>query len=74
MNIEPDQIERLWDDLLSRQPQLIRAAFASLNASDQKAVLAHLHHMVKDTGWQPEQKISAEFAIQTLETQSRQEE
>lgn len=69
-----DQIEYLWENLLSRQPDLIRATFVALNDSDRKAVLAHLRRMAKETGWQAEQKISAEAAIQALETQSKQVE
>ena len=37
MNIEPEQLEQLWDDLLSRQPDHIRAAFASLDAPRPKS-------------------------------------
>jgi hypothetical protein len=73
MNSVLDQLDRLWENLLSRQPDLIRAAYASLAARDQKAVLAHLHRMVNDTGWQPEQQLSAKAALQALDTQSKQE-
>jgi hypothetical protein len=68
-----EQLDQLWDDLLSHQPELIRVAFASLDVSDQKAVLAHLHHMVTDAGWQPEQRASAKAALQAFATQSKQE-
>jgi hypothetical protein len=68
-----EQPDQLWDNLLSRQPELIRAAFASLDTSGQKAVLAHLNRMASDSGWQPEQKASAEAAIQALADQSKQE-
>ncbi len=51
-----DQLEQLWDDLLSRQPARIRSAFESLQAAQQKAVLAHLRRMLKEDGWQPEQR------------------
>jgi hypothetical protein len=73
MHKTSDQIELLWDNLLSRQPDLIRAAFAALKAVDQKAVLAHLQRMASESGWQPEQCTSAKTAIQALETQSKQE-
>jgi len=74
MNKAPEQLDQLWDNLLSRQPDLIRAAFASLDISSQKAVLTHLHRMVSDSGWQPEQKNSAEAAIHALADQSEQEQ
>lgn len=61
-----DQLEILWDDLLSRQPDLIKAAFASLDVSDQQTVLTHLQKMVREDGWQPEQRLSAEAALEVL--------
>jgi len=69
----PDQLEEVWDNLLSRQPELIRAAFASLNPPNQKAVITHLNRMISETGWQPEQQVSAKAAIQALETLSNQD-
>jgi hypothetical protein len=65
-----DQPEKLWEDLLSRQPYEIMAAFSSLNPSDQKAVLAHLQRMVNEAGWQPGQRISARAALDVLLSQS----
>jgi hypothetical protein len=69
----PKQLDQLWDNLLSRQPDLIRASFASLDIPDQKAIIAHLHRMVNETGWQPEQRTSAIVAIQAIVTHSKQE-
>ena len=71
---EPEQLDQLWDYLLSRQPGLIRAAFTSLDTLDQKAVLTHLQRMASGNGWQPQQKLSAEAAIKALATQLKQEE
>jgi hypothetical protein len=62
--------EQIWEELLSRQPGLIKAAFASLEPTDQKAVLSHLQHMVNENGWQPEQRISARAALDVLLSQS----
>jgi hypothetical protein len=61
-----DQLDILWDDILSRQPALITAAFASLDPSDQQAVILHLQRMVSEDGWQPEQRLSAQSAIEVL--------
>ena len=61
-----DQPEQFWEELLSRQPSPIKAAFASLQPADQQAVLAHLQRMVSETGWQPEQVISARAALEIL--------
>ena len=60
------QPEQLWEDMLSRQPGPIKAAFASLVPSDQQAVLVHLQRMVSESGWQPEQRISAKAALGVL--------
>jgi hypothetical protein len=61
-----EQPEQFWEDLLSRQPGPIKAAFASLDPSNQQAVLAHLQSMVSETGWQPEQRISARAALEVI--------
>jgi len=70
-NLKCNKLDVLWDDLLSRQPERIRAAFASLATPEQQSVLAHLQRMVSETGWQPEQRISARAAIQTLDNQEK---
>jgi hypothetical protein len=58
--------EHLWDALLSRQPDLIRSAFTSLDASDQTKALAHLRRMATEEGWHPEQRQSALAAMAAL--------
>ncbi|OGN98782.1 MAG: hypothetical protein A2Z71_00405 [Chloroflexi bacterium RBG_13_50_21] len=73
MNKKHDTLDRLWDNLLSRQPDLIRAAFASLDPADQNAVLAHLHRMVSEAGWQPGQRTSAKAAEKALSIHSNQD-
>ena len=60
-------IENLWDHLLSRQPELIRAAFQSLAPQEQQDVLAHLQRMVSETGWHPEQIASAQAALDSIQ-------
>jgi NADH:ubiquinone oxidoreductase subunit E len=66
MNKTSEKLELLWEDLLSHQPETIQAAFASLDPSDQKAVLTHLQRMVSESGWQPEQRLSARAALDVL--------
>jgi hypothetical protein len=66
MNEPEDRLEILWDGLLSRQDERVRAAFASLNTSEQQAVLAHLQRMSSEAGWHLEQRISAEAALRAL--------
>jgi hypothetical protein len=62
-----DPIEDLWNGLLSRQPELVRAAFSSLDLAERTAVLAHLQRIVNEAGWHPEQRLSAQAALDALE-------
>ena len=59
-------IDNLWDHLLSRQPELVRAAYQSLTPAEQQDVLAHLQRMVSESGWHPEQIASAQAALDAL--------
>jgi len=67
MEEKPDSLEKLWEDLLSRQPEKVRSAFSSLDKIEQAAVLTHLRRMVSEGAWQPEQRASARAALRTLD-------
>ncbi len=60
--------EIIWENLLSRQPRLIRAAYKILDAETQAAVLVHLRVMASGEGWQPEQIKSAQAALDFIAT------
>lgn len=60
-------IENLWDALLSRQAEQVQTAFRSLDGEQQQAVYAHLQRMASETGWHPEQRLSAQAALDALE-------
>jgi len=62
-----NSLENLWDGLLSRQPELVRATFSTLDTEARAAVLAHLQRMVSEAGWHPEQCLSAQAALHALE-------
>lgn len=62
-----DSIEDLWDGLLSRQPALVLTAFSTLDSDQRVAVLAHLQRIVSEAGWHPEQRLSAQAALDALE-------
>ncbi len=68
---KPNKLESLWDDLLSRQPERVRAGYASLAASEQKTIYDHLQRMAGEPGWQPEQRLSAQIALSALENQEQ---
>ena len=59
-------LESTWDQLLSRDPSLIRLAYASLDEESQEVVMEHLFKMTSDPGWHPEQVISAVLALKAL--------
>lgn len=63
-----ENLEEVWDALLSRQSDLIRQAFDTLDQASQKVVISHLHRMVSEPDWHPEQQISAKIALDTIET------
>ena len=62
-----DPLEGLWDGLLSRAPEQVRAVFATLEPAEKQAVLVHLKHIASEPGWQPEQRASAQAALEALE-------
>jgi hypothetical protein len=66
-----NKLETLWDDLLSRQPERVRAAYASLDAFEKQAVVTHLQSMSEEPGWQPEQRASAKAALLALVNQAK---
>jgi hypothetical protein len=61
-----DPLEILWDNLLSRQPDRVRSAFAALASAEQQVVLEHLRRMSREAGWHPEQRRSACAALDAL--------
>lgn len=60
-------LEELWDGLLSRDPERVRAAFSLLEEREQKSVVTHLQRMVSEPDWQPGQRESARSALEILD-------
>lgn len=67
MEQSQDELESLWDALLSRQDELILKAFSSLDKEGKEAVMNHLRRMCTEMGWHPEQAASAKSALDVLE-------
>ena len=67
MEQSQDELETLWDALLSRQANLILQAFNSLDKEGKEAVMNHLKRMSTEMGWHPEQAASAKSALDVLE-------
>ncbi len=68
MDETTDPLEALWDRLLSRRKEQVRAAFDQLEDSQKRHVLAHLQRMADEPGWHPQQRESAREALKALET------
>lgn len=66
MNGDQKTSYNIWEMLLSRQPEVIKQAFNSLDNEEQKAVLDHLHRMRSEDGWQPGQRESARVALDVI--------
>ena len=60
------EIEEIWEKVLSRDPELIRKGFFDLKNTDRCHVKTHLLKMATEIGWQPEQKISAQIALDAI--------
>lgn len=61
-----DSIDHLWYALLSRQVDLVRKAYHSLQEDEKQAILKHLQQMASQEGWHPEQRLSAQQALLAL--------
>jgi len=65
-----DEIEEFWDNVLSRQPGRVLAACASLTAADLERLKAHLADMAAGEGWHMEQRLSAQAALDALNSKT----
>ena len=61
-----NELEALWEALLSRHEKMILQAFNTLDHHEQQTILDHLKLMVSEPDWQPEQVTSARVALETL--------
>ena len=64
-----DPLEQFWNEILSRHPDKVRAAYADLDIKAKQAVLTHLESMASESGWHPEQVRSAQAALAALRTE-----
>jgi hypothetical protein len=59
-------LEKVWGEILSRIPVRIQHMFLSLDPASKQEVLQHLKRMTTEEGWQDEQIISAQEALNIL--------
>lgn len=68
-----DDLELFWNNLLSRQDELVLLAWETLERDEQRAIYAHLVRMTTEEGWTAPQRLSAEIALQVLRTHRAQD-
>ncbi|NDJ76559.1 MAG: hypothetical protein GYB65_09905 [Chloroflexi bacterium] len=61
-------LEALWAGLLSRDSDTVLETWHALNSEEQAAVYAHLKRMTTEDGWSEPQRISAQAALDALDT------
>ncbi|MDR3572651.1 MAG: hypothetical protein P4L50_02205 [Anaerolineaceae bacterium] len=66
MSEPSNHLEIIWEQLLSRDPEQIRRAYFGLEKGTQREVFDHLHKMAVEEGWHPEQRASAQAALQAI--------
>ncbi len=66
MNTPTNSVEQFWDNVLSRDPDLVRRACADLPPAEMSRLVAHLEDMAGGEGWHTEQRLSARAALEAL--------
>jgi hypothetical protein len=66
MNDEFFPLSAIWERLLSREAELVRNTFNELSPEEQQAVIHHLRRMASEPGWHPEQRLSAQSALEVI--------
>ena len=62
-----NDIEHVWENILSREPDRIRSQWRTLTAEDQASIIEHLQRMVHEEGWLDVQRESARTALDVLD-------
>ena len=62
-----DQLQGLWDSILSEDPQRILTTYNTLEPNEQQYLLVHLYKMINEPGWHPNQVQTAQKAIEVIE-------
>jgi hypothetical protein len=61
-----EPLEKMWGDLLSREPDHVVMAFEKLDPESRINVVKHLKAMVSEKSWHIEQKKSARIALKAI--------
>lgn len=65
--MDDQDLQVIWDALLSRQAERVVSMYNSLSSRDKKEVLDHLIRMSTESGWHPEQRASAIAALAAIQ-------
>jgi len=65
--MDDQDLQVIWDALLSRQAERVVSMYNSLSSRDKKGVLDHLIRMSTESGWHPEQRASAIAALAAIQ-------
>jgi hypothetical protein len=66
MSVDPEKFFNVWEMILSRQPEIIKKIFDSLDDEEKNSVMDHLLKMKSGSGWQPGQRESARTALDAI--------
>jgi hypothetical protein len=64
-----NELDEVWEALLSTEPARIRRAWEDLTDEEALSVLAHLARMRDEEGWSQAQREAAAVALQVLRDQ-----
>jgi hypothetical protein len=60
--------ETFWSQILSRDPAVIQQAWQDLTPEEMSSVYAHLERMTTEEGWATPQRISAQAALDAIDS------
>lgn len=66
-----DDLEKIWEAVLSGDPARIRRVWGELTDEECQAVLAHLRRMRDEPGWDPAQRDAAALAVNIIREQAQ---
>jgi hypothetical protein len=66
-----DDLEQMWEALLSGDPARVRRMWSELTDDECLAVLAHLRRMRDELGWDPAQRDAAALAVEIIREQAQ---
>jgi hypothetical protein len=67
MHHSNDNLEMIWDGLLSHDPATIKRIYNTFDEDGQRSILIHLQRMVNEPGWLLVQQQSAQIALNVLQ-------